>query len=177
MEPDVNRPPQANRHRTAIGIALIALGGSCNAVGIGLTVAPRRDGDPSAGIFWIVVSIVAMIGPGILLVLAGRRAARRAKQLDTIAALASASQRISFAVLATDLQVTQTVARALLLEAIAAGRIVGRLDLDAGAFISGSTHGGVQQVEMVCRNCGGRSRVIVSMSAPSLCSYCGFRLA
>jgi hypothetical protein len=150
---------------------------TCNAVGIGLVAKPKDADDPSAGIFWVVFSLVAMVVPGILLILAGRRQARRAACLETIVALARASQRLPINQLAEDLKVTPAVARELLLAAIGQHRIVGRLDLEHGVFISASTHGGVQQVTMTCRNCGGRSDVIVSATSASHCHYCGFRLA
>ncbi|MBX7079583.1 MAG: PCI domain-containing protein [Nannocystaceae bacterium] len=169
--------PAAKPSRVLPGVVLLALGATCNAVGIGLTVSPKREGDPSAGIFWIVVSVVAMMVPGIILITMGRRQARRGRQIDTIVALASAAQRLPFAQLAVDLGCSESEARKLLLEAIGAGRIVGRLDLDKGAFVSGSTHGGVQQLTMTCRSCGGTSVVIVTASSVSLCQYCGFRLA
>jgi hypothetical protein len=159
------------------GIVLLVLGATCNAVGVGITVSPDKEGDASAGIFWIVFSLVALIGPGVLLVLLGRRQAQRTARMQKIIALATASQRLPFAQLATDLNVTAAVARELLLEAIGQRWIIGRLDLEQGVFVSGSTHGGVQQLTMTCRNCGGRSTVIVSTASMSHCQYCGFRLA
>jgi hypothetical protein len=163
--------------RVVLGIVLLVLGGTCNAIGIGLTVSPKEEGDPSAGIFWIVFSLAALIVPGVLLVLAARRQAQRAARMQKIIALATASQRLPFAQLAVDLNVTAAVARELLLEAIGHRWIIGRLDVEEGVFVSGSTHGGVQQLTMTCRNCGGRSTVIVSTASMSHCQYCGFRLA
>lgn len=164
--------------KAVVGIVLLVLGATCNAVGIELVVHPRKNDDPSAGIFWIVVSVVAMMLPGLLIVVAARRARRRAAQMDTIVALASAAQKISFSQLATDLGVTLARARELLLEAIGQRRIVGRLDLEQGAFVSGMVQGGgVQQLTMTCRGCGATSAVIVTAAAASLCPYCGFRMA
>ncbi|HET6582165.1 MAG TPA: hypothetical protein VFG69_01935 [Nannocystaceae bacterium] len=158
------------------GILLLAFGATCNAIGIGLTVSPK-EGDPKAGIFWVVFSLAAMIVPGALLVISARRQAQRTARMQKIVALATASQRLPFAQLATDLGVTAVVAREMLLEAIGQRWIIGRLDLEEGVFVSGSTHGGVQQLTMTCRNCGGRSTVIVSAGSTSHCQYCGFRLA
>jgi hypothetical protein len=163
--------------RSILGIVLLVLGGTCNAIGIGLTVDPRDGKGIDAGVFWIGFSIAAMIVPGVLLVLAARRQARRAEQLAKIAALATASQRLPIALLAQDLQVTAAQARDLLLAAIGARLVIGRLDLEHGVFVSGSTHGGVQQVTMTCGSCGARSSVIVSAGSPSTCPYCAFRMA
>ncbi|MBC8071931.1 MAG: hypothetical protein IAG13_26625 [Deltaproteobacteria bacterium] len=163
--------------RTILGVVLLALGGTCNAVGIGLTVEPRDGHGIDAGVFWIVFSIGAMIVPGVLLVLGARKQARRAEQLAKITALATASQRLPIAVLAEDLQVSVVQARDLLLAAISARLVIGRLDLEHGVFVSGSTHGGVQQVTMTCGSCGARSSVIVSVGSPSTCPYCAFRMA
>jgi len=163
--------------RVVLGIVVLVLGVTCNAVGIGLVVEPKKPNDPSAGYFWVVFSLVAMVLPGILLVLAGRKQARRAAAMETIVALARASQRLPLDQLAAELKVKPAEARELLLAAIGQHRIVGRLDLEHGVFISASTHGGVQQLTMTCRNCGGRSEVIVSAHSNSHCQYCGFRLA
>jgi hypothetical protein len=156
---------------------VLVLGITCNAIGVGLVAKPKDADDPGAGWFWIVFSLVAMVLPGVLLILAGRKQARRAAAMETIVALSRASQRLPLDVLAADLKVTPAEARELLLAAIGQHRVFGRLDLEHGVFISASTHGGVQQVTMNCRNCGGRSEVIVSATSMSLCQYCGFRLA
>jgi hypothetical protein len=163
--------------RVVLGIVVLVLGVTCNAIGIGLVANPKDADDPSAGWFWVVFSVIAMVLPGILLVLAGRKQARRVACMETIVALSRASQRLPLAQLAEELKLTPADARALLLEAIGQHRIFGRLDLEQGVFISASTHGGVQQLTMNCRNCGGRSEVIVSAASTSHCQYCGFRLA
>jgi hypothetical protein len=160
-----------------LGIVVIVFGVTCNAIGIGIAVEPKEGRDAGAGIFWIVFSLVAMILPGILLVLAGRKQALRIARLDKITALASASERLPFAQLAADLGVTQTAARDLLLAAIGERRIAGRLDLEHGVFLSANTHRGVQQLTMTCKGCGGRSTVVVTAHSTSHCQYCGFRLA
>jgi len=169
--------PAKKSSRATLGILLIVLGLSCNAIGIGLTTHPKKDRDVGAGIFWMVFSIVAMVGPGALLVTLARREARRSERMAKIVALATASQRLPISVLADDLDLPSDQARALLLDAIAQGLVIGRLDLEQGVFVSGSTHGGVQEVQMTCRNCGAKSNVIVSVASPTLCPYCGFRLA
>lgn len=160
-----------------LGIVVIVLGVTCNAIGVGLAVNPKDGNDSGAGIFWIVFSLAAMIVPGVLLVLAGRRQAQRLLRLDKISALAAASERIPFAQLAVDLGVSQTAARDLLLVAINERRVAGRLDLEHGVFISATTHAGVQQLTMTCKGCGGRSTVVVTAHSTSHCQYCGFRLA
>jgi hypothetical protein len=170
-------PAPSKSNRIVPGILLIVFGATCNAIGVGLTVAPKEGRDASAGIFWMAFSIIAMVGPGILLVVLGRKQARRAAQLEKIVALATASQRLPIDVLASDLGVKPKEARDLLLAAIGERRVIGRLDLEHGMFISGSTHGGVQQVAMTCRNCGARANVIVSAASATVCPYCNFRLA
>jgi hypothetical protein len=167
--------PKSNR--IVPGILLIVFGATCNAIGVGLTVSPKEGRDVSAGIFWMAFSVIAMVGPGILLVVLGRRQSRRVAQMDKIVALATASQRLPIDVLAQDLGVKPKEARDLLLAAIGERKVIGRLDLEAGVFVSGSTHGGVQQVAMLCKNCGARPNVIVSAASASLCPYCGYRLA
>lgn len=168
----------ARPNRLKLGIFLLILGASCNAVGIGLYVEPKREGDANAGIFWMFFSLIAVMLPGLLLVFAARKQALRAKRIDTIVAFATASERVPLAQLATDLDCDVGSARDLLLEAIGAGRIVGRLDLEQGVFLSGSTRGGgIRQLTMTCKSCGGVSTVIVSVTSQSMCQYCGFRLA
>jgi hypothetical protein len=163
--------------RAVIGIVLIVLGLSCNAVGIGLTTHPKKERDVGAGIFWMIFSVVALVGPGALLVTLARRETLRASRMAKIVALATASERVPLAVLAEDLDLRKDEARELLLDAIAQGLVMGRLDLEEGLFVSGSTRGGVHQVPMTCRNCGAKSNVIVSASSATTCPYCGFRLA
>jgi hypothetical protein len=163
--------------RAPLGIGLLVFGLTCNAVGIGLTASPKDDNDVGAGIFWIAFSILALIGPGVLLVMLGRRESQRTARMAKLVALATASQRLPIQQLAIELKTTAEAARDLLLEAIGQHRIMGRVDLEAGVFISASTHGGVQQLTMNCRNCGARSTVIVSVASTSHCQYCGFRLA
>ena len=163
--------------RVVLGIVVLVFGVTCNGLGFVLVAKPKEADDASAGWFWVVFSLVAMVLPGILLILAGRKQARRAAAMETIVALARASQRLPLDQLAADLKVKPAEARELLLAAIGQHRIVGRLDLEHGVFVSASTHGGVQQLTMTCRNCGGRSEVIVSAHSTSHCQYCGFRVA
>lgn len=164
--------------RTTPGVVLLVLGATCNAIGVGLAVAPREEQDFGAGMFWIVVSVIAMMVPGLLLVISGRRRAASAARIEKIVALARASERVPITSLARELGVEARVARDALLEAIARQRVVGRIDLEAGVFISGSTEdGNVRQVQLICRSCGARSSVVVTPSSITSCPYCGFRLA
>jgi hypothetical protein len=160
------------------GIVLLVLGASCNAIGIKLTVEPRPGDDTSSGIFWIVFSVTVLLLPGLVLVLAGFAQSRRAQRLEKIVALATASERVPLVQLATDLETTVPIARDLLLSAINSGSVVGRLDLEEGVFLSGSTRGGgVQKRTMTCAGCGASSTVIVSATLEAACEYCGFRVA
>lgn len=159
------------------GIALLVLGASCNAIGIKLTVEPRPGDGTSSGIFWIVFSVTVLLLPGLVLVLASFADSRRAGRLEKIVALATASERVPLVQLATDLDTTVAIARDLLLSAINSGSVVGRLDLEEGVFLSGSTRGGVEKRTMTCAGCGASSTVIVSATSEAACEYCGFRVA
>ncbi len=160
-----------------IGSLLAVMGLSCGSIGVALVASPKDANDTSAGVFWIVFSMVALVAPAVILVVLGLRARKTGQRLDRLAAMAAAASRLPLEQVASDLGVTKEEARGLVFDAISAGRIVGRMDLEHGVFISGTAHAGVQQLNMHCRNCGATSMVIVSMGHPSLCKYCGFRLA
>jgi hypothetical protein len=163
--------------KLVIGLAMAFMGLTCGSIGVGLVATPKDSDDTSAGLFWIFFSLAALIVPAVILVVLGLRARATAKNLVRIAAMARAASRLPLDQVAADLGITKDQARGLLFDAISEGRVVGRMDLEHGVFISGSAHAGVQQLNMHCRNCGGTSAVIVSAGHPSLCKYCGFRLA
>jgi hypothetical protein len=160
-----------------IGIVMGCLGLTCGSVGTGMVAYPDDAGQSEAGMFWLVFSLVALILPAVILVLLGLKARAANRRIEKLAAMANAASRLPLQQLAADLGVPQQEARALLFDAINHGYVAGRLDLEQGVFISGTAHAGVQQLNMHCRNCGATSTVIVSTGHPSLCKYCGFRLA
>lgn len=156
---------------------MACLGLTCGSIGTGMVAYPDDADQSEAGAFWLGFSIVALILPSIILLLLGLRARASNRRIEKLAAMANAASRLPLQQVAADLGVSQPEARELLYEAINHGYVAGRLDLEQGVFISGTAHAGVQQLDMHCRNCGATSTVIVSVGQPSLCKYCGFRLA
>jgi hypothetical protein len=153
------------------------MGITCGSIGTGMVTYPSEPGHVNSGIFWICFSAIALIVPSVILVLLGLKARAANRRIEKLAAMANAASRLPLQQVAADLGVSQAEARELLYDAINHGYVAGRLDLEQGVFISGTAHAGVQQLNMHCRNCGATSTVIVSVGQPSLCKYCGFRLA
>ncbi|MCY1068418.1 hypothetical protein OV090_26990 [Nannocystis sp. RBIL2] len=165
-----------------IGIALLVLGGTCNAMGVNMLLAERRGWDTNGGTAWIVFGLGALMLPGLLLVLEAHGRRRNEARMDMIVAVANTIPRVSFAQLADELGVSRRRARKLLLAAVGRGRVRGRVDLEQEVFVSSSLSAGsfgppAQLPEtMTCKGCGGESTVVKAVTAHAHRQYCGFRL-
>ncbi|MFY0531099.1 hypothetical protein [Nannocystis pusilla] len=164
-----------------IGIALLVLGGTCNAMGVNMLLAERRGWDTNGGTAWIVFGLGALMLPGLLLVLEAHGRRRNEARMDMIVAVANTIPRVSFAQLADELGVSPTCAQAV------AGRRRqrprhGPRRSRARVFMSSSLSVGSfgppdQRPEtMTCKGCGGESTVVKAVTAHAHCQYCGFRL-
>jgi hypothetical protein len=149
----------------------------CSGVGGGMMVAPSEPGDAEAGLGILIVSLVIFGVPAAIFLTLGIRGRRRHTRLQRLAALGAASARLPLNEVALELGVEHNEARRLVLDAVGAGLLVGRLDLEQGVFLSGATTGAVREVAMTCRACGAQSRVVVSANTMSHCQFCGHRLA
>lgn len=149
----------------------------CSGIGGGMMAAPSQPGDAEAGLGILIVSLVMFGVPATVLLALGIRGRRRHTRLQRLAALGAASARLPLREVAAELGVDPNEARRLVLDAVGAGLLVGRLDLEHGVFVSGATTGAVREVSMTCRACGAQSTVVVTANTTSHCRFCGHRLA
>lgn len=163
--------------KIVLGAILSFLGFSCTAIGIGMIAAPTQPEDSKVGIGVSIMGAGVFGVPGAILLTVGLRSRRARRLLDQVVAMGQASTRLPLQQVADQLGVPLPRARELLLEAIAAGRLAGRLDYEHGVFISSSAHTGVRQLSLTCPSCGGVSEVIVTPGSPSACRFCGQRVA
>ncbi|MBA3546036.1 MAG: hypothetical protein H0T76_06115 [Nannocystis sp.] len=160
-----------------LGGVLAFVGVSCSAVAVGMIVAPSRPEQPSAGVAVLIMTFGAFVVPGTVLLWVGLLRRRHARHLDQVVAMGQASARLPLAQLGEQLGIPVPRARELVLEAIAAGKLVGRLDHEHGVFLSGSAHTGVQKIGVQCPSCSGISQVILAPGVAAHCSFCGLRVA
>jgi hypothetical protein len=180
MHYGVRTPPPSAGPSTAklvLGGVFAFLCLPCSAVGGGMMIAPGTPEDPQSGLIVLILSLVVFGIPSAVFLSLGIRARRRHTRLQRLAALGAASARLPLVDVATDLGLTQPEARALVLDAIGSGLLVGRLDLERGVFLSGATTGSVRELAMTCRACGAQSNVVVTANTPSNCPFCGHRMA
>ena len=163
--------------KIVLGAILSFLGFSCTAIGVGMMAAPNTPEDPKTGVAVSILGVGVFGVPGAVLLAVGLRARRSRRLLDQVVAMGQASTRLPLQQVGDQLGVPVPRARELILEAIAGGRLVGRMDYEQGVFISGSAHAGVRQLSLTCPSCGGVSEVIVTPGSPSACRFCGQRVA
>lgn len=163
--------------KLVLGAVLSFIGFSCSAIGLGMMAAPQKPTDPKSGLGILIMSLGVFGIPGLILLILGLRSRRAQRHLDQVVAMGQASTRLPLQQIAQQLGIPVPRARELVLEAIAAARLAGRIDFEQGVFISASVHGGVRQLSLKCPACGGVSEVLVSAGEPSLCRFCGQRVA
>jgi len=163
--------------KLVLGGSLAFIGVSCSAIGVGMIVVPSAPDQPSAGVGILIMSFGVFLVPAAVLLWIGSQRRRHARDFDQVVAMGQAAARLPLAALAEQLGVPVPRARELVLEAIAAGKLVGRMDYEHGVFISGSAHTGVQKVGVVCPSCGAISQVILTPGAAAHCTFCDHRVA
>lgn len=155
-----------------LGGLLAVLGGSCEAIGIGMAVAPSKGVAPGVGLFWMGFSVVVFVVPAGLMLFFGLRARTRVQRLEKLAALGAASVRLPIDLVATELHVAPAEARQLILDAVGDGLLRGRLDLEQGVFFSASAETTFQQGAVHCRRCGANATVVFVPGERPTCPYC-----
>lgn len=163
--------------KLVLGGCFAFVGVSCSAIGVGMIVAPTAPDQPSAGVAVLILSLGVWLAPAAVLLWIGTKRRRHARDLDQVVAMGQASARLPLTQLAAQLGVPVPRARELVLEAIAAGKLAGRMDFEHGVFLSGSAHTGVQKLAVTCPSCGASSEVIVAPGVAANCSFCGYRVA
>ena len=163
--------------KIVLGSALALLCLPCSAVGVGMMVAPSKEGDAGSGLMLLVMALIVLGVPSGILLALGLRGRAYDRRLRHVVAVGKSSQRIPLQQLAADMKIDHDEARRLLLDAISKGELFGRLDIEQGVFISGGAHRGVQSLQMRCSGCGATSTVVVTPGSMSTCQFCGARLA
>ncbi len=163
--------------KLVLGGVLAFVGVSCSAIGVGMIVAPSGPDQPSAGVAVLIMTFGVFVVPATILLWIGILRRRNARHLDQVVAMGQASARLPLPQLAEQLGIPIPRARELVLEAITAGKLVGRMDYETGVFLSGSAHTGVQQVGVQCPSCSAISQVILAPGTAAHCSFCGHRVA
>lgn len=160
-----------------LGGVLAFVGVSCSAIGVGMIVAPSAPDQPSAGVAVLIMTFGIFVVPAAILLWIGIHRRRDARYLDQVVAMGQASARLPLPQLAEQLGIPVPRARELVLEAIAAGKLVGRMDYEHGVFLSGSAHTGVQKIGVQCPSCSAISQVILAPGVAANCTFCGHRVA
>lgn len=162
--------------KLTLGGVLAFVGVSCSAIGVGMIVAPSAPDQPGAGVAVLIMSAGVFVVPAAILLWIGIHRRRHARHLDQVVAMGQASARLPLPQLAEQLGIPVPRARELVLEAIAAGKLVGRMDYEHGVFLSGSAHTGVQKVGVQCPSCSAISQVILAPGVAAQCTFCGHRI-
>lgn len=163
--------------KLVVGGLLSFLGVSCSTIGVGMLVAPTAPDQSEAGVAVLLMGLFIGLLPGAILLAIGLRARRDARLLAQVIAMGQAAARLPLQQVGEQLGVPIPRARELVLEAIGAGKLAGRMDYEHGVFISGSAHTGVRQTSATCPACGAVSDVIVAPGTAANCHFCGQQLA
>lgn len=161
------------RGRARFGFVLTVLGAFWTIVGICLSVFPTEKLTPGTGVFNSMMAIALLLGPGLYLWLTAKSLAAHNERVERLAALAGIEARMSLSDAATTLGVGIPEVRTMLLDAVNAGILRGRIDAEKNLFISDTRENPLGEREVVCGSCGGRSTVVVRANETPLCRYCG----
>jgi len=158
------------------GAILTALGVLWTGIGAAMAIFPRDEyGGVETGLGNVGLGTAALLLPGVVLLAVGLANRRRAERLRRVAALGAASQRIPVDTVAQDLEVTPSVARKYLLDAVSLGLLSGRIDLEHGVFLSTGAESSIGNVESKCRACGAAATVVTRAGEATICPFCGAR--
>jgi hypothetical protein len=163
--------------KLVLGGIFAFLGVSCSAIGVGMVVAPSDPEHPASGVALLIMSAGIFIAPAVALLTIGVRSRRAARDLEQVIAMGQASARLPLQQIAEQIGVGVPRARELVLEAIAAGKLAGRMDFEHGVFVSASAHTGVQQAGVKCPSCGAISQQVLGPGVSARCTFCGHLVA
>jgi hypothetical protein len=165
-------PPRASNTPLVLGALLALFGLPCDALGVAMMATPKDAKQADAGLALVLISLVLFGVPAaVLLALGGWRRLAQGR-LERLAALGAAHVRLPVGLVASELGLAEPRARQLMYDAIHAGYLRGRMDLEHGVFVSASAEASVQAVAFACRSCGGRPNVVVTPGHRPVCPYC-----
>jgi hypothetical protein len=155
-----------------IGGILALLGGSCETLGVAMTVSPADDAAQRSGVFLIAFTAVVFVVPAAVCLTLGLRARKRIARLERLDALGLAAVRMPIDAVAADLGVSAAEARDLILDAVGQGILRGRLDLEQGVFFSAEADASFRQGAVHCRRCGANAQIVLVPGQAPTCPYC-----
>lgn len=158
--------------------ARLAVGGVLTALGITWTIVSTafvfqkdmRAGAPAN----FALALGLLLLPGLVLYLTGRARRARIERSEAVASVATATGRVPVVRIAETVGMPAGVARRALLDAVAWGRLSGRLDVARDEFVTAAVGGGApRETSVVCSRCGATSTAVVAPGEPAACGYCG----
>lgn len=165
------------RFRLWFGGFLAVIGLFWTAVGTILTFVPPDGRGPDTGIVNLAFALILFLLPGALLWSSGYRRRAREERLRRVAALGAVAQRMPIAEVALQAGVDDGEARRLLFDAVSAGLLRGRIDVEAGVFLSSAADPSARTVESKCPKCGASSTVLAMAGDAAKCPFCGAALS
>lgn len=120
----------------------------------------------------LTFSSIALILPGVIFLVVALKRRAHANRLQELSALAASALRVPLDAFSAHLRVPAGEAQSMLLEAISAGLVRGRLDLEERVFIAASSDGNAERVSAVCPSCGARAEVLLAPGERGRCPYC-----
>jgi hypothetical protein len=168
------RPAVKSNHVFLFVLATLfgLFGASCELVGVGMIVAPNKDGDEGAGVFFAIFSLIIFLLPMAAFLLLAIKGKRRFDRFQKLIGLTAASIRLPLSMVSQDLALSPSDTRTLVLEAVASGVVRGRLDIEQDVFVSATAEQSIQQVAMKCRRCSGTATVHHVPGQQAQCPYC-----
>lgn len=159
--------------RRRVGFVLAVLGGFWIVASVIMACVPTKGVTPETG--WLNAGMAAalLFVPGLYLWLTARKIEARNGQIERVAALASVEGRMPLGDAAATLGTDVAQARVLLIDAVAAGLVDGRIDAEKNLFLVSTGAAPVTTLDVVCGTCGGRSTVSVRAGETPKCGYCG----
>jgi hypothetical protein len=174
--------PQSSGCGTAF-LAITAVGGLLLGtlfllVGISMVVSPsnRNEAQSGPGVIAIAFPMFLIPGGAALAGLLWIRAKRR--RISRVAALAQTNARLPMQAIATELACSPATAKKILFEAIEAGLVRGRMDIQQDTFFGESVaQPQVYTYAAPCRSCGAPLSLTITPGIPAHCPFCRVAVA
>ena len=159
--------------RARLGFVLSVIGAFWTVVGVCIVLFPSATARADAGVFNALIAIVALLAPGLYLWTSAKARAARNERIERLAALAGIESQMPLANAASTLGIPTSEVRTLLLDAVSAGLLRGRIDGPRDVFLSDSAEHPLGEREVVCTSCGARAIVVARVNEAFTCPYCG----
>jgi hypothetical protein len=152
---------------------LTVLGAFWTVASIAFVSNPSDRVDTAAGAVNLAFALLLLLLPGLYLAVTGFRRRAHRERVERVAALGAVAARLPIAEVAAHTRVSEAEARGLLLDAVTAGVLRGRIDVEHGVFLSADADPSAGPREVACRRCGGSTTVVALAGAALACPFCG----